>query len=169
MFYSCISFQFNCSYQSDVNSCSLAGIREICLTCVYYFHIYVLPCACFDILLPRIALCRGSLVFIFPLCVLILYSFSNHFVCFPTNNYELNLDSTLNITEVCLPIYSKPPCANMCEYNQHAEQSSDDFVSLLRARYIAINDQVISLYLRVLFFSSPTKHTCFIGCKLEGA
>ena len=54
------------------------------------------------------------------------------------------MDSTLNITEVCLQIYSKPPCANMCEYNQHAEQSSDDFVSPLPARYIAIVYQVIS-------------------------
>ena len=79
----------------------------------------------------------------FPLCVLILYSFSNHFVCFPTNNYELNLDSTLNITDVCLPIHGKPPCANMCEYNQNAEQSSDVFVSPLPARYIAIIYQVI--------------------------
>ena len=61
--------------------------------------------------------------------------FSNHFICFPTNNYELNLDSPLNITEVCLPIYSNPPCANMCECNHHAEQSSDEFVSPLPARY----------------------------------
>ena len=75
---------------------------------------------------------------------LYVYSFSNHFVYFPTNNNELNMDSTLNITEVCLPIYSKPPCANMCEYNQHAEQSSDDFVSVLPAHYIAIVYQVIS-------------------------
>ena len=76
-----------------------------------------------------------------------VYSFciySNHFVCFPTNNYDLNMDNTLNITEVCLPINSKPPCANMCEYNQHAEQSFDDFVSPLPARYIAIVYQVIS-------------------------
>ena len=79
----------------------------------------------------------------FPLCVFILYSFSHHFVYFPTTIYELNLDSTLNRTDVCLPIYSRP-CANMCEYNQHVEKSSDDFVSPLPARYIAIVYQVIS-------------------------
>ena len=32
----------------------------------------------------------------------------------------------------------------MCEYNQHVEQSSDDFVSPLPARYIAIVYQVIT-------------------------
>ena len=50
----------------------------------------------------------------------------------------------MNITEVCLLIYSKPPCANMSEYNQHAEQFSGDFVNPLPARYIAIVYQVIS-------------------------
>ena len=54
------------------------------------------------------------------------------------------MDSTLNIKEVCLPIYTKPPCANMCEYNQHAEQSSDDFASPLPAHYIVIVYQVNS-------------------------
>ena len=104
------------------------------------------------------------LLYVYSFCI-----FSNHFVYFPTSNYELNTDSTLNITEVCLPIYSRPPCANMCEYNRHAEQSSDDFVSPLPACYSAIVYQVISKYVRVLFFLSPTKRTCFIGCKLEGA
>ena len=93
---------------------------------------------------PELRYAGVHLCLFFPLCVFILYSFSNYFVCFPTNNYELNLDSTLNITEVCLPICSKPPCANMCEYNQHAEQSSDDFVSPLPARYIANVYLVIS-------------------------
>ena len=87
---------------------------------------------------------RITYVYFFPLCLFILYYFSNHFVCFSTNNYDLNLDSTLNITELCLSIYSNPPYANMCEYNQHAEQSSDDFVSPLPARYIAIAYWVIS-------------------------
>ena len=93
---------------------------------------------------PELRYAGVHLCLFFSLYVFILHSFSNHFVCFPTNNYESNLDSTLNITEVCLPIYSKPPWANMCEYNQHAEQSSDDFVSPLPARYIAIVYQVIS-------------------------
>ena len=66
-------------------------------------------------------------MFIFPLYVYyFLYYFSYHFVYFPTNHYELNFDINLNIAEVCFPIYSKPPCTNMCEYNQHAEQSCDD-------------------------------------------
>ena len=93
---------------------------------------------------PELRYVGVHLCLFFPLCVFILYSFSNNFVCFPTNNCELNLDSPLNITEVYLPICSKPPCADMCEYDQHAEQSSDDFVSPLPARYIANVYQVIS-------------------------
>ena len=124
-----------------------------CLMCLYSLHTYVLPCVCFDIILPRSALCRGSLMFIFPSMCIHLNSFSNHFVCFPTNNCKLNLDSTLNITEVCLPICSKPPCANMCEYNQHAEQYSDDFVNPIPARYIAnVNQFHVELSVTIMFY-----------------
>ena len=54
----------------------------------------------------------------------------------------------------------------MCEYKQHAHQSTEDFVCPLSARYIAIVYQVISQYSRILFFFSPKK-TNRIGLNLK--
>ena len=76
--------------------------------------------------------------------------------------------TNLDITEVFLPISSKPPCANMCEYKQHALPFSDDFVIPVSTRYIVIVYRVISQYSCVLFILSPKKHTCFIARKREG-
>ena len=81
---------------------------------------------------------------IFPLYVYSVCNFSYQFVCLLAKKYEFNMDSTWSLTEVCWTICSRPPYADMCQYNQHAEQSSDDFVNPLPASYIAIVYQVIS-------------------------
>ena len=94
------------------------------------------------------------------------------FVFFHTNDNELNLDSTLDITEVFLPISSKPPCANMCEYKQHALPFSDDFVIPVSTRYIVNVYRVISQYSCVLFILSRKNilvslHVSVKGDKLQ--
>ena len=58
---------------------------------------------------------------------------------FPYQQLGIELGQHFEYNRNMLPIYSKTPCA--C--NQHAEQSCDDFVSPLPARYIAIVYQVI--------------------------
>ena len=87
----------------------------------------------------------------FPLCVFILYSFSNHFVCFPTNNYELNLDSTLNITDVCLPFIVNHP-VQLCVNTINIQ---NNLLMFLSAHYQpAISQLFIRLFLNMYVFCS---------------
>ena len=76
-----------------------------------------------------IAIC----VYLFSPFVFILYSLFDYFVCFPANNYELDLYSTPSITE---------PCANMCVYTSNTHITPwwfcEPIISTLLSCYLSL-------------------------------
>ena len=88
-------YHFKCSVdlsQSDVNSYSLAGIREIYLTCLYSFHIYMF-CLVSSLIsyYPESRYAGVHLCLFFPLCVFFLYPFSKSFCLFPYQQSVLEI------------------------------------------------------------------------------
>ena len=76
---------------------------------VYVFQFSSHICSALCLLLisyyPELRYAEVHVCLFFPSMCIHLYYSSNHFVCFPTNNFELNLDSNLNVihpVQICV-------------------------------------------------------------------